>query len=89
MTPDAACDDLLTRLNVIFQEVFDDEEVHVTRATTARDVSGWDSLRHVSLLVSVERAFGIRFRSSEVANLNNVGELLDLIAHHRGQSPSR
>ena len=89
MSADAAGNEPLARLTVIFQEVFDDDEIPVSRATTARDVPGWDSLRHVSLLVSVERAFGVRFKSSEVANLKNVGELLDLIALHRGRSPSR
>ena len=53
----------------------------VDRATTAADVEGWDSLMHVSLLVSMEKTFGVRFTSSEVASLKNVGELADLIDH--------
>jgi len=71
----------LTRINEVFQELFNDDELTVDRATTAADVEGWDSLMHVSLLVSMEKTFGVRFTSSEVASLKNVGELADLIDH--------
>jgi acyl carrier protein len=72
--------DLLQRVTQVFQRVLDDDELAVTRETTAQDVEGWDSVTHVTLLVNCERAFGIKVRSSEVAGLKNVGELVDLIA---------
>ena len=67
------------RLTDVFREVFDDEDLEITPQTTAKDVPGWDSLMHVSLIVNVEKAFGVRFTSAEIANLHNVGELLQLI----------
>lgn len=77
--------DTLARINAIFQEVFQDDELQVGRETSAKDVEGWDSLTHVTLLVNVEKAFGIRFTSSQVAGLKNVGELADLIAARQGK----
>jgi acyl carrier protein len=71
----------MERINEVFQEVFDDDELTVDRVTTADDVEGWDSLMHVTLLVNMEKAFGVKFTSSEVASLKNVGELADLIDH--------
>ena len=73
-------DSYLARVNEIFREVFQDTELLVTRQTTAKDVEGWDSLMHVTLLVNVERAFDIRYRDAKMAGLQNVGELVDLIA---------
>ncbi len=70
---------LLPRLEEMFQEVFDDDDLAITRETTARDVEEWDSLMHVTLMLAVERGFGVRFSSSEVAMLESVGELVDLI----------
>lgn len=70
---------ILARLNEVFQEVFDDEDLTVSRETTAPDVEGWDSLMHVRLVINVEKAFGVRFSSTEVAALKNVGDLVDLI----------
>jgi acyl carrier protein len=75
--------DLLDRINQVFQEVLDDDEIRISRDTTAQDVEGWDSLMHVTLLVNIEKAFGVRFTSSEVASLKNVGELADLIERHQ------
>jgi acyl carrier protein len=71
--------DRLAQLNEIFREVFEDDDLVITRETTAKDVEGWDSLMHVTLVVNVERAFGIRFSSAEVAALKNVGELEGLV----------
>lgn len=68
----------------IFRDVFDDPELTLDRETTANDVANWDSMMHVSLMLAVERHFKIRFSSSEVAGLRNVGELEDLVALKRG-----
>ena len=72
-------EDTLKRVNEIFCDVFNDEDLVISRQTTAKDISDWDSIMHVSLIVTIEKAFGIRFSSSEVAGLQNVGELVDVI----------
>jgi len=69
----------MDRLNQVFRNVFDDDEMNVTREMTAEDVEGWDSVMHVTLLVNVEKAFGVKFNSSAVASLKSVGDLADLI----------
>jgi acyl carrier protein len=71
--------DMTDRLNLIFQDVFDDDDIAVKRETTARDVAGWDSLKHLQLILAVERAFKVRLPSTKVSNLKNVGDLMDLI----------
>ncbi len=77
--------DTLKRLGELFQEVFDDDELSITRETTARDVVEWDSLMHVNLVLTVERWFEIRFSSSEVAGMSSVGDLIDLIDAKRAE----
>ncbi len=72
-------DGLLARLNQVFQQVFDDDELQVEPETSAKDIDGWDSVMHVTLIVNVEKAFGVKFSSSEVAALRDVGDLLHLI----------
>lgn len=80
--------DMLTRINEVFRDVFDDDEINVSRATTAQDIEDWGSLMHVTLMVNMEKAFGVRFSSREVASLKNVGELVDLIARHQSGNSS-
>ena len=55
------------------------QRVEVSPELSARDVEEWDSLTHVSLIIAVEQAFGIRFRVGEVEGTKNVGDLADLI----------
>ena len=71
--------DITARLTRIFRDIFDDDELELRPDMTADEVDGWDSLRHVRLVLTVEKAFGTRFPASEVANLKNVGELVALI----------
>lgn len=71
--------DSLARLASVFADVFEDEDLVIDRATTASDIDGWDSVMHVTLMLHVEQAFGIRFTSAEIADLRDVGELLDMI----------
>ena len=71
--------DLQAKLNSVFREVFDDESITITEATTSKDVDDWDSLNHVNLVVAVEKAFGVKFTTKEAVGLANVGELMRLI----------
>ena len=68
------------QLNGIFADVFDDDAIVLKPAMTADDVDGWDSLTHIRLIISVEKAFKIKFSTAEVGKLKNVGEFVDLIA---------
>ena len=76
--------DTLPRLTAVFHDVFEDDTLLIAPATTAAEVPGWDSVMHVTLMMAIERAFGVRFRSGDVAGLKNVGELVDLIDRQRG-----
>jgi acyl carrier protein len=76
----------MSRVTVVFQRVFGDETLSLTRDTTAKDVEGWDSLMHINLVVAIESEFKIRFTSREIARLQNVGELIDLIVRKQGVS---
>ena len=69
----------LDKLSEVFFDVFDDDDLELSRATTAADVEEWDSLMHVNLVLATERAFDVRFSSMEVAQLVNIGDLVDLI----------
>jgi acyl carrier protein len=70
--------EVIAKLQLIFDDIFL-EPVKLTPELSANDVPEWDSLSHISLLLAVEKAFGIRFRVGEVEGTRNVGEFADLI----------
>lgn len=67
------------RLQEVFCDVFDDDEIELQEDTTADDIDAWDSLTHVQLIVAVEKEFGLKFSTVEVMKLKNVGEFIALI----------
>jgi acyl carrier protein len=67
------------RLTEIFQEIFDEDSIEVTPKLSADDVDGWDSLTHIRLILSIEKVFKIKFSTSEIGKLENVGDLAALI----------
>jgi acyl carrier protein len=70
-------------LTAIFRDVFDDEGITLTPATTAADIAGWDSQAHITLTVAAEQHFGVRFRTSELEHLHNVGDFVRLIERRK------
>jgi len=66
-------------LESVFREVFDDENISLSRATTANDIDDWDSLTHMNLIIALELRFKIKFALGELQSLKNVGEMQDII----------
>jgi len=67
------------KLNDIFREVFDDDEITVTATTTAKDIDDWDSLVHINLIAAIEQEFGLKFNMGQIITLENVGDMVKVI----------
>ena len=72
-------EDVLLKLNEIFQDILDEDDISLKRETTAEDLKDWDSANHINIVVSVEMRFKVRFTNAEVERLKNVGDFVDLI----------
>src|SRR5271156_1855943 len=57
---------ILEEVNTLLRDIFAQEDLVVTRATTAADVPGWDSIKQIEIVVAVEEKYGIRVKSREV-----------------------
>jgi acyl carrier protein len=71
--------DIYEKLSVIFRDVFEDETLIAKPSLTADDIAGWDSLTNLRLVLTVQKAFGVKFTAHEITSLNNVGELATLV----------
>ena len=63
----------------VFRTLFRQPGLELRDDMTSADVAGWDSLKHVSLMIHLEEELGVTFRSDEVVRLTTVGELRSLI----------
>jgi acyl carrier protein len=77
-------EEIVGTLKSVFQKVLEEKDITITRELSAQDIEKWDSLRHIQLISEVETTFGIKFKLREIMNMNNVGDLIDLIDAKQG-----
>lgn len=71
--------EVLLRLQDIFRDIFDDDELEIMESTSSANIEEWDSLNHINLVVAIEKSFGIKFSFIELASLKDVGAMTELI----------
>lgn len=72
-------EEIVSKLTVIFHEVFNDNAIVLNDGMTANDVDSWDSLTHMLMITKVEEDFGIKFKLRELNKLKQVGDLIAVI----------
>ena len=70
---------ILEKLNEVFHDVFDNNDIVVTEQTNANDIEEWDSLIHITLISAVEDEFDVSFDMKTVVSMENVGDMIDAI----------
>jgi acyl carrier protein len=65
-------------LTQVFRDVFDDD-IELRPDLSANEVDGWDSLTHIRLMLTVEKTFHVKFSTSDLGALKDVGDLVRLI----------
>jgi len=70
---------ILTKVQEAFKASFDIDPQSVTIETKAEDISGWDSVGHLSLAANLEEAFGIRLDVDDLMEMENVRQIVRII----------
>lgn len=71
--------EIFNKVEEIFQDVFDDEDLKITNETNSDTIEDWDSLNHINLVSAIEKEFKIKFSLMELMELKDVGEMNELI----------
>jgi acyl carrier protein len=71
---------IFERIQNVFRDVFDREDMAITAETSALNTKGWDSLNHIILIGAIENEFQMRLSLGEIAELKDVQGLVDLIS---------
>jgi acyl carrier protein len=73
----------LGRLTDVFRDVFDNSDLEISPDTVIKDIQGWDSLVHVTLMAAVQDEFGIRYSIDDIVKMKTAGDILDFIDGRR------
>jgi len=76
---------LMRELNELFQEVFNDSKLVITKETNASQIEEWDSFAQISLVVAFEEKYNIKFSTKEISELTCVGDMVELIKRKRAE----
>jgi acyl carrier protein len=71
--------DIYGRLTEIIRDLFDDDSIIATPALSAKEVDGWDSLTHIRLMLTIEKAFKIELSALEIGKMERLGDLAKII----------
>ncbi len=66
----------------VFAEVFDRGPEQFGADTTPATVQGWDSVKHVELVVALEERFGCMFDPEEVPDLTSLAAIEEILRRH-------
>jgi acyl carrier protein len=70
-------EDVLVKINEIFADAFDRNDLNIRLSTSASDVDGWDSLMQMNLIEMIEGEFNISFDMDEIVGMSDVGAMID------------
>ena len=76
--------DVATRVRDVVGKSFGVDPATLDEATTARDVEGWDSLAHATLILRLQKIFGVRLDPASANGAQDLGALTALIARVLG-----
>ncbi|SFC35389.1 acyl carrier protein [Algibacter lectus] len=69
----------LNDLSNLFREVLENDDITLNPETTANDIEEWDSINHIYLVVEIEKTYQIKFKSSQILEWKNVGDIVSAI----------
>ncbi len=72
--------EIYSAMTEIFHDVFMRDDLVLKAELSAKDVQGWDSFKQIEIIMAIEERFGIKFTTRELDSLQNVGDLVRVVA---------
>jgi acyl carrier protein len=69
-------DNMLEKLQIIFHDIFDIDPKLITTNTTIDNLDEWDSMKHLELIMEIEKVFHVDFVPHEIILLNSVERIM-------------
>lgn len=70
---------ILEKLQQIFRDVIETEDLIIEESMNMTDVKGWDSLSHINVIDEIEKEFNIHLSIGEIVTLKTISDMIVLI----------
>lgn len=71
--------EIFQKLQQIFREVLENDNLTIYENTKTSTIKGWDSLSHINIIRQIEKTFDIHFSIGEIVVLKTISDLIKLI----------
>ena len=71
------------KLTEVLHSVFQDDTIILNDEFSADDIEAWDSMNHIVLIMEIEKVFSVKFSNADLAGLENIGDLINLIKRYK------
>ena len=69
----------MNKLNKIMSEVFRMNEEELKDELTMKNVENWDSLKHMDLILSIEKGLDIQFRMDDILKMKDIKTIRKIV----------
>ena len=66
-------------LKELMADLFDIKNEDITDSLTMKNTNGWDSLKHMELIVSIEKTFGIELTFEEIVAMQTLKDIKKIL----------
>jgi acyl carrier protein len=69
-------EEIIRKLNDLFKQVLNNNDININEETKMSDIDDWDSLNHATLIASIEEQFNVKFELIEIMNFKNLKNII-------------
>ena len=67
------------KLKELLKEVLNLTDKEFAESLTQDDISGWDSLKHMELVISLEKKYNLTLKLEEILEMNSIQAILNVL----------
>ena len=68
-----------TKIENIFREVFDDDQLQLSDSLSSETMPTWDSLAHIRLISALEDELSLTFTLEDIEAMTSAAKILDVV----------
>jgi acyl carrier protein len=76
--------ELFDQLRTLAADVLRVSRSEIDNDSTPQQIENWDSIEHVNLLVAIEQQFGVDFDPDEMAQMESIGKIGEVLSRKIG-----
>ena len=72
-------DEIKIKVIDVISNVFNIEKSKINQKMDSNNMDGWDSLKHMNLIIALEEEFNINFQDFEIIQINSFKKIIEVI----------